>query len=224
MYIYLQYFKDLVIPRVYEIFSTLWVKPSILWAVAPLFITALLIEIYFGRHRTEELGWNTAFANTISLFWVSANLIRHLVENYKIVDILTQNYLWLRFTIVGLVALWAIILTLFNFSHMVHKRISFILSSSKILMSAEILVTILILGNITLDIITLIATLILFLGFVILFIIIEHLITPSTGAKIAIKLHKRHVDQVKQEKKELRHQKIREKINKIKEFFKIKQD
>ena len=59
---------------------------EVLWILAPLVITLILMEMYFGRYKEEELGWNTAFGNTLILIFISANLIHHLHINQMWMD------------------------------------------------------------------------------------------------------------------------------------------
>jgi hypothetical protein len=51
-----------------------------LWMLLPLLATAILLEIYFGRYKEEELGWNTAFGNALLLVFISTDLFRHTYE------------------------------------------------------------------------------------------------------------------------------------------------
>ncbi|MEK6921550.1 MAG: hypothetical protein AABX82_06710, partial [Nanoarchaeota archaeon] len=64
------YFSQSIFPRLGEFVNLPLAIPNILWTILPLLGIAFFIELYFGRYKTEELGWNTAFGNTISLLWV----------------------------------------------------------------------------------------------------------------------------------------------------------
>jgi hypothetical protein len=46
--------------------------PGILPDVLPLLLGAFIIELYFGRHENEMLGWNTSVGNAV--IWVSTGL------------------------------------------------------------------------------------------------------------------------------------------------------
>ena len=41
-------------------------------------VVTLIMTLYFGRHRDEELGWNTAFGNSLTLLFVSIDLFRYI--------------------------------------------------------------------------------------------------------------------------------------------------
>jgi hypothetical protein len=51
---------------------------DLLWILAPIIVSLILMELYFGRYEREELGWNTAFGNSLILIFVSANLVNHM--------------------------------------------------------------------------------------------------------------------------------------------------
>ena len=51
---------------------------DLLWILAPIVVSLILMELYFGRYEREELGWNTAFGNSLILIFVSANLVNHM--------------------------------------------------------------------------------------------------------------------------------------------------
>jgi len=53
-----------------EIFLAPSKDPSIWWLLAPIILFWLITEIYFGRHKQERLGWNTALGNGLSMFWI----------------------------------------------------------------------------------------------------------------------------------------------------------
>lgn len=46
--------------------------PDIISSVLPLILGAFVIELYFGKHKTEVLGWNTSVGNAI--IWISTGL------------------------------------------------------------------------------------------------------------------------------------------------------
>ncbi|MFB6291847.1 MAG: hypothetical protein ABEI58_00470 [Candidatus Nanohaloarchaea archaeon] len=46
--------------------------PEILPSVLPLIMGAIVIELYFGKHKNESLGWNSSVANAV--IWVATGL------------------------------------------------------------------------------------------------------------------------------------------------------
>ncbi len=53
-----------------EIFYAPFLRKNLWWQLAPVLALWLILEIYLDRHKGEQLGWNTALGNAISLFWV----------------------------------------------------------------------------------------------------------------------------------------------------------
>ena len=47
-------------------------QPELLSSLLPLIIGALIIEMYFGKHKTEVLGWNTSVGNAV--IWISTGI------------------------------------------------------------------------------------------------------------------------------------------------------
>lgn len=98
--------------------------PDMIWILTPLILTLLLMELYFGRYIEEELGWNTAFGNSLVLIFVSIDLIRTLYyqnNNNIVID--------LEFAIVLAVILEGLLLTLIDYFHLLPKKVAFDISS-----------------------------------------------------------------------------------------------
>lgn len=144
-----------ILKRVWLILTAPAADPSMLWEVIPLFITMFLMEIYFGKHREEELGWNTAFSNALVLIFVCVNLIRVLyIKNILAFD-------FNLFIVLSLGAL-GLLLAFLDFYHWIPKFIAFEISSKLPLNFIAYLVIVYIHRNLVLDWMTLIAVLILF--------------------------------------------------------------
>ena len=56
-------------------------NPSVLWIVLPLISIWFILIIYFRKHQQDKLGWNSAMANGITIFWVSTGLLKYLFTN-----------------------------------------------------------------------------------------------------------------------------------------------
>jgi len=95
---------------------------DMLWILIPLLFTLFLMELYFGRYKFEELGWNTAFSNTLVLIFVSLDLLRYLYNNGELI-------FGLKTILVGSVIFLGVILTFFNFFHILPKELGFTISS-----------------------------------------------------------------------------------------------
>lgn len=46
--------------------------PDIVSSVLPLILGAIIIELYFGKHEQEVLGWNTSVGNAV--IWISTGI------------------------------------------------------------------------------------------------------------------------------------------------------
>lgn len=106
-----------------EIFKSPFKDLSILWVLTPILLFWILLEIYFDRYQTEELGWNTALGNGLSVFWVTLTCMRYLFETQR------TNFQWIKFLAIILILLYAIFIILNSFWHKLKKNWSFIISS-----------------------------------------------------------------------------------------------
>ena len=64
-----------------EIFSSPFKDITVFWLLAPIILFWLILEIYFGTHKEEKLGWNTALGNGLSIFWVVVISLKSIFEN-----------------------------------------------------------------------------------------------------------------------------------------------
>lgn len=100
-------------------------EPDMLWFAIPLLIATIMMSLYFGRYRKEELGWNSAFANTMVFIFVSIDIIRRMYEStvpYSWMNI-WDNPLYLMITLVlgGFGFLSMIII----YYHLLPKKLAF---------------------------------------------------------------------------------------------------
>jgi len=100
-----------------EIFEATLIEPSIWWLLAPLIILWITIEIYRGEHPQEKLGWNTLFANGISLCWVTIESIRFLFYEP------TLTLFAERFVILLVVLGYGVFVIIGSFSHRVPMKV-----------------------------------------------------------------------------------------------------
>lgn len=100
-----------------EVFEAAFIEPSIWWLIAPLFILWITIEIYRGEHPHEKLGWNTLFANGISLCWMAIESIRFLFYDP------TLTLFGERFIILLLILGYGIFVIIGSFFHHIPIRI-----------------------------------------------------------------------------------------------------
>lgn len=210
------YFATVLFPRLEEFVNLPINEPSILWTILPLLVTAFFLEIYFGRYKTEELGWNSAFANCVSLLWVTSSLMRFMFENYGML-IFTEWNIYGQITPLMLMiagfGLWSLALALCNFFHILPRWIAFFVSSTIPVNGSAVILTIIVIGKLPLDRVTAFAALIAFVALAIFFSTIQAIVWPSAEAKKYIEDYKKKAEKIKEQ----REQKIHQKIHIIKE-------
>ena len=182
-----------------------------LWIIAPILITLFLVQLYFGRHKEEELGWNTAYGNAIVLIFVTTNLLRSLYQNYGM-DIFEPTHpVFPKTVIVSIGIIQAIFLFFIDFSHLLPKKISFFLSNSVSVNISAFIVIVLVYGNIPLDNDTLLTAIIFLIVAYIFFYIFRWLIPPTAQAERFLE----HEEAKKEDKKRERERKLKEETRKI---------
>jgi len=118
-------------------------------------ISMLLMSFYFGRYKKEELGWNTAFGNSMVLIFASVDMLRKQHSSGALFDFNSHTVLVIAIIIEGL------FLTFFTFFHLIPKGWAFSIASGVTINIVVIFALILIYGKIPLDGITAIASLVL---------------------------------------------------------------
>jgi hypothetical protein len=148
---------------------------EMLWLLIPLLLTLFLMELYFGRYKDEELGWNTAFGNVIILLFVAAYLANHIYTN-------ELYFNSTKVTVAATVVLAGIILMIIDFYHLLPKKIAFQISSKLPINFLAFSAIILVYTNIPIDYITLYAFIGILLGLSI-FIGLIHVLSPHVREK-----------------------------------------
>ncbi|MCK4521509.1 MAG: hypothetical protein KAU20_02965 [Nanoarchaeota archaeon] len=194
--------------RILEILLVPYVHKETIWAIAPLIFALIMLQMYFGKYKTEQLGWNTAFGNTISLMWVTAILLKYLRDSYGLLNAWQTSGLKGYFVIIIGLGLLTLILAIFNFNHLIPKKFAFLISSSLPTNGLAYFIIVIVIGKIPLDRLTFWATLIIFIFLAIVFGLYRKSITPLKSELPTIKKH--------EEEKEKLIKKIK---RKIKYFF-----
>lgn len=95
--------------------------PDLLPSVLPLIGGAVVIELYFGKHKHESLGWNTAVGNAVIWITTAANL--YMTEP------LTRNELYAT----GALAATGLFVAYMDFFHKWKSTLAFTVSSSGVI-------------------------------------------------------------------------------------------
>ncbi|MBD3204704.1 hypothetical protein GF327_10515 [Candidatus Woesearchaeota archaeon] len=141
---------DKIISRLMRIVLAPLTDPEIIWVSLPLIGSLVLIEIYFGRYKKEELGWNSAISNSLLLCFVGIDLLRRIFDKNH--PYLTFPYA--RFTIALVIILSGIFLLYLNFYHKLPKWLAFTLSSVIPINITAYMATVVIYTSMTIDFIT----------------------------------------------------------------------
>ena len=110
-----------------EIFSSPFKDLTVLWLLAPIILFWLILEIYFGMHKEEKLGWNTALGNGLSISWVVVISLKTIFENNFALFSL-DKLLYIIF-----IALYSCLIIYISFTHKLEKKIFFLFTSPTII-------------------------------------------------------------------------------------------
>lgn len=123
-----------------------------IWILAPLLVSLLLMELYFDRYKNEELGWNTALGNSLVLIFVSLDLLRFLYTHSML------EYVTLYSALVIAVVLLGVVLTVMTYFHVLPKKAAFGLSSRLPINIIAYLAVVIIYAGIIIDFYTAVAS------------------------------------------------------------------
>jgi len=164
-----------ILTRIKDILISPWNDPSMLWEVLPLIATILILEIYFGKYKNEELGWNSALSNSLILIYIGTNLLHYLyLENlFDIAESKTITAI--------LVVVIGIFIAVMDFYHVLPRKLSFGISSTLPINYLAFLAIIFVHGHLIIDKITLYSSFIIFFVLLIIIKIIQSFeeVSPS---------------------------------------------
>ncbi|MFH1638399.1 MAG: hypothetical protein ABIB71_08290 [Candidatus Woesearchaeota archaeon] len=160
--------------RALEIIKAPMVNTEMFWILTPLVISMLLMSFYFGRYKKEELGWNTAFGNSIVLVFACIDLVRHTYNLGLLFQFNAQNAL------IAVLILEGLFLMLFNFFHLLPKSFAFGLSSGLTINVVVLFVIVLVYSKLPMDYITAIAAVLLAAVLVMIISIIQMLLPEAS--------------------------------------------
>jgi hypothetical protein len=155
-----------ILKRCWIILTAPAADPTMLWEVIPLVVTMFLMEIYFGKHKEEQLGWNTAFSNALVLLFVGTNLLRVLY---------IKNQLLLNLKLIVIIAMMVLglLLAFLDFYQLIPRFIAFEISSKLPLNYLAYIIIVYIHTDLPLNLITLATIILLFIILVLIMKIIQ---------------------------------------------------
>ena len=148
-------------------------NPDMMWIVTPLVIALFAMQFYFGRYGKEELGWNSAVANSLILIFVSLDLFR-FVYNYSAPSSSINLLLYpIKTLIAFIIIMEGICLFFADFLHFLPRKLAFLVSSSLPVNLQAYIGLALVYTDIALDKYTLFAAILLFVILLLFFTIMK---------------------------------------------------
>lgn len=105
-----------------SIFSAPFQRFDQLWVLIPLVIMWIVLAVYFAKFKKEELGWNTALANGITLGWLTLEGVRSLFAT-------NPSDFWFRFIANMVILSYAVLIIYFSFTHKISSKWDFVIAS-----------------------------------------------------------------------------------------------
>lgn len=129
-------FMPLVLQRLWDLIAAPFRHQEMLWIIFPLLLTLIVLEFYFDRHGDEELGWAAAVANSLVLFIVAIDLVKHSfpgdtpwqVLSQVVLAVFTSAELSLEpqvLILILFVGTLGVIVTLINYYHLLPRKLAF---------------------------------------------------------------------------------------------------
>lgn len=113
-----QILQEEVISTAISIFSAPIQHSDIVPTVLPLILGGMIVELYLGKYKREDLGWNTAVGNAVVWFATGVSLL--VTESLEGLEVQATFFLVLLGLFVGFM----------DFFHIWPERIAFLVSSS----------------------------------------------------------------------------------------------
>jgi uncharacterized membrane protein required for colicin V production len=157
-----------------QIFSAPFRSLEVLWLLIPLLLMWIVLEFYFAKFKREELGWNTALANGITLGWITLEGLRNLFS----IDV---PDFWFRFLANLVILLYAALIIYFSFTHKISQKIEFLLASPTLVYFIGIFSVLWGYGLLSITLYVLLDMVILFVVLLILIKLLRKRIRPATS-------------------------------------------
>ncbi len=116
------YFLDQMWLALGEIAAAPFKQASVWWFLAPIILFWIILEVYFGKHKSEELGWNTALGNGMSLVWVN-------IESMRFLWFYKPDLFWLRFVVIFTILVYGSFIIYVSFTHKLSSKATYRLAA-----------------------------------------------------------------------------------------------
>ena len=141
--------------------------PEFLPTLLPIILGAVVIELYFGKHKSEDLGWNTAVGNAI--IWTTTGITLLITSDPTGSARYAAYFLILIGGFIGYM----------NFFHKWSAEIAFFISSAGIIYSLAYVTVVVVKTGMTVDETVLKASAVFIIGVNIVFKIIQAFQRPA---------------------------------------------
>ncbi|MAF34482.1 hypothetical protein CMO91_01425 [Candidatus Woesearchaeota archaeon] len=181
------YVYGVLAPRFRDLLQDVLHEPGIFWTIMPFMVAALAMQVYFGRNRTEEIGWNSAFGNSVAFAFVSGSLLRYLFSTYESWEALNVGDAMLRLWITVFVLLVGMLMAVANLEHARPKKFFMFLSQSSVINGLAVMAIILVQTTQVLDQATITAAALFLLVFTGLQMLVKEAVRPSSEAEYVLR-------------------------------------
>ncbi|MFP4118602.1 MAG: hypothetical protein ACLFTH_00950 [Candidatus Woesearchaeota archaeon] len=163
-----------ILEGVSTIGKALFTEPALLWQLTPIVLVWFILEIYFGAYAKEKLGWNTALANGISLFWIVISGMQYIFSDSA------ENFSWVAFGIIAFMALYGMLIIVTTFKHSLPKKVEFAIAAPTPVYYFSAIVLLVAYQQITITMTIIMSILALFIFFMVFFWVVKKII-PDRG-------------------------------------------
>jgi predicted neutral ceramidase superfamily lipid hydrolase len=158
-----------------EIFVAPFRDPSIFWLLSPLLLFWFVLEIYFSKYKAEQLGWNSALGNGMTMMWVVVISLKALFTRGT--DLFSLDKLLL----IIFITLYSFFIIYISFTHKIQKGIFFFLASPTIVYFLSGVALVWVHGLIKIDMWVMISLIILYLMILLIEFILRKLMPEATS-------------------------------------------
>lgn len=159
-----------VLYRFAQLVGAPFVNPNVLWFAMPLIISIIVIELYFGRYKKEDLGWDAAVMNALVLIFTSLDLFQYSFG-------LQKGFFGTLGSTPFLVSLFVLFLGiglfLLDFFHKLPRKLAFKISAHIPINLSAYTALVIVYNQIPIDLMTLIALFIMITVFALIFFFIR---------------------------------------------------
>jgi len=162
--------------RIYNLAMAPLEHPDIIPSVLPLILGAVVLELYFGKHKNETLGWNTSVGNAI--IWISTGVNLFLTEKLETqAEVLASGFMLLFGALIGYL----------NFFHKWSESVAFRASGTDVIYSLGYVTVVVVKTDIPADNLTFKASAAFIFATILFFHMIRAFETPARDDFMRIK-------------------------------------